>query len=211
MSLISTYDLRNWMGVEDGDRSPNPKLESISRAIEDFVDSYTNRKLEAMTYRTHSDFCYLDGTGRNYIYLPQTPVSYVSEVAVDSDRVFGSGTLIASADLFWYPQEGKLISEGGNFIRGRRNIRVDFIAGYAPVVGNTHNAAVSSYPLPLDLKQTMIEMCVESFKTGLTAVHSAVGAQGEPMFIQLLTKNSYWSYTLNKYKTFGLGLVGRDE
>src|SRR3990167_9470436 len=166
MSLISTYDLRNWMGVEDGDRSPNPKLESISRAIED---------------------------------------------SVDSDRVFGSGTLIASADLFWYPQEGKLISEGGNFIRGRRNIRVDFIAGYAPVVGNTHNAAVSSYPLPLDLKQTMIEMCVESFKTGLTAVHSAVGAQGEPMFIQLLTKNSYWSYTLNKYKTFGLGLVGRDE
>ena len=211
MSLISTYDLRTWMGTEEGDVSPNAKLDSIIGAVEDFVDSYTNRKLEAQVYRTHQDYCYLDGTGKNYIYLPVTPVSYVSEVSVDSDRVFGSGTLIASADLYWYPKEGKLMSEGGNFIRGRRNVRVDFVAGYAPVVNGTHNSAVSSYPIPYDLKQVMIEMCVESFKMGMIGIRSVVNAEGETNIVQLLNRNSYWSYTLNKYKNPLPGLVGLDE
>lgn len=211
MSLISTYDLRNWMGIAEGDTKPNAKLESIARAVEDFVDSYTNRQLEAKRYLTDPNFSYYDGTGRSYMYLAQYPVSYVSSAHVDSDRSFGSGTVISSADIFWYPA-GKLVSEGGYFTRGRRNVLVDFTAGYAPVVGGTHNSAVSTYPVPLDLKQTMIEMCVESFKEGMTAVHSLAGQNvTEPKFIQMLSRNSFWANVLNKYKAFDKILSGREE
>src|SRR5574343_270711 len=163
MSLISTSDLRTWMGLEEGDKKPNAKLAAIASAVEDFVDSFTNRILEAKFYRTNPDYCYLDGNGKPWIYLPQYPISYITELNIDSERTFDTGTLIPTSDLFWYPS-GKVISEAGYFTRGRRNVRFDYVAGYAPVVGGTYNAVVSSYPIPLDLKQTMIEMCVESFK-----------------------------------------------
>lgn len=212
MSLISTYDLRVWMGIAEGDTKPNAKLEAIARAVEDFVDSFTNRTLEAKRYLTDPNFSYYDGTGRPFIYLRQYPVSYVSSVNIDSDRAFGSGTLVASADVYWYPNEGKLVSEAGYFTRGRRNVLIDYTAGYAPVVGNTHNMAVSTYPIPLDLKQTMIEMCVESFKEGMTAVHSLQGQNvTEPKFIQMLGRNSFWANVLNKYKSFSSMFAGREE
>ena len=212
MSLISTYDMRVWMGIAEGDTKPNAKLGSIAKAVEDFVDSFTNRTLEAKRYLTDPNFSYYDGTGRPIMYLKQYPVSYVSSVNIDSNRDFGSGTLIASNDLFWYPNEGKLVSEGGYFISGRRNVLIDFTAGYAPVVGNTHDMAVSTYPIPLDLKQTMIEMCVESFKEGMTAVHSLQGQNvTEPKFIQMLSRNSFWANVLNKYKSFSSMFNVREE
>lgn len=210
MSLISTADLRTWMGIEDGDKKPNAKLAAIASAVEDFVDSYTNRKLEAAVYRTNNDYCYLDGNGKPWIYLPLYPVSYVSSVNVDSARDFGSGTLIPSDDIFFYPSSGKVVSEGGYFTRGRRNVYFDYVAGYAPVVGGTYNAVVSSYPIPLDLKQVMIEMVVESFKEGITAVHTIQTAE-QVKFTQMLSGNTFWLNTLNKYKNFSASLEGRDE
>lgn len=210
MSLISTADLRTWMGITEGDKEPNAKLASIILAVEDFVDSYTNRKLEAAVYRTHPDYSYLDGMSTRYIYLPVYPVSYVSEVNVDSERTFGSGTVIPSSDIFFYPSTGKVVSEGGYFTSGRRNVRFDYIAGYAPVVGGTHNATVSSYPIPNDLKQVMIEMCVNSFKEGITAVHT-VQNEAQISFTQMLTDNSFWKNVLNKYKNFSASLEGREE
>lgn len=208
--LISTYDLRLWMGVKEGDNGPNAKLLSIAKAVEDFVDSYTNRKIEAQVYRTNPEFCYLDGNGCQWIYAPQSPVSYVAEVAIDSDRVFDSSSLLNTSDFFWYPS-GKIYSEDGYFVKGRRNVRLDYIAGYAPVVGGTHNYAVSTYPIPLDLHQTMKEMCVESFKEGMTAIHTVPGGlEGEPKFIQMLNRNSFWKKVLDKYKNFSISLTGND-
>ena len=222
MALISTYDIITWLGMQSSDRAIFPKLEAVSLAIQDFADSYTNRKLEAQRYLTDPYYSYLDGNNDHYIYLPQYPVSYVSSVNIDNDRVFGSGTLIASADLFWYPN-GKLVLEGDNFsggtsfgggsiARGRRNVLVDYTAGFAPVVGGTHNSAVSTYPLPLDLKQVLLEMTTQTVKEGITALHSAVGAQGDVKFIQMLSQNSFWSNVLTKYKAFSKSLgMGRDE
>lgn len=209
MSLISTSDLRVWMGIEEGDVAPNAKLLAIANAVEDFVDSFTNRKLEAAVYRTNVDNSYLDGTGRAWIYLPQYPISYITEINIDSARDFGSGTILPTADFFWYPS-GKVVSEGGYFTYGRRNVRVDYIAGYAPVVGGTHSAAVSSYPLPYDLQQVMKEMSIESFKEGITAVHTLQNEQ-QVTFKQMLTGNTFWSNVLNKYKAFDASLAGRDE
>lgn len=220
MSLISTYDLRLWMALEEGDKAPNAKLSLIAQAVEDFVDSYTNRKLEAQRYLTDANFCYYDGMGKPYIYLKQYPVSYVSSVNQDVNRDFGSATLFASGDYYWTPAgKVRLDSDsywnycGSGFAKGRRNILVDFTAGYAPqALGGTYNASVSSYPIPSDLKQIMIEMCVESFKEGMTAVHSVAGPNvTEPKFIQMLRGNSFWSLTLNKYKAFDMMFDGRDE
>lgn len=211
MSLLSTYDLRLWMGIEEGDKKPNAKLATIALAVEDFVNTYTNRQLEAKRYKTDPQWCYLDGVGLPYIYLPQYPVSWIGDISIDGDREFGSGTVIASADLYFYPS-GKLCSEAGYFTRGRRNVNVDFIAGYAPVVGGTHNNAVSTYPLPRDLHQVMNEMAVESFKEGITAIHTVQGGQNESgKIVRLLSGKSFWRVTLNKYTSHSSVMRGRAE
>lgn len=209
MSLIGTGDLRTWMGIEEGDKSPNAKLFALIDSVQDFIDSYTNRTLEAKVYRTDPNNCYYDGNGKPWIYLKQYPISYISECAIDSSREFGASTVLSLDDIFYYPN-GKVMSEGEYFTRGRRNIRFDYVAGYAPVVGGTHNAAVSSYPIPGDLKQVMVEMCVESFKEGMTAVHSVPGVE-QPKMYQLLKTNTFWMATLNKYKSFDNIISGADE
>src|SRR3990167_5194382 len=222
MALISTGDVIVWLGMQSSDRAIFPKLEAVSLAIQDFADSFTNRKLEAKRYLTDPYYSYLDGNNERYIYVPQYPVSYVSSVNIDNDRVFGSGTLVASADLFWYPG-GKIVVDGDYFAsersfggrlltRGRRNVLIDYTAGYAPVVNGTHDNAVSTYPIPYDLRQVMLEMTAQTVKEGITALHSAVSAQGDVKFIQMLSGNSFWSNVLTKYKAFSkvLGL-GREE
>ncbi len=215
--LISTYDIINWLSIPEGDKRANPKLASISLAVQDFVDSFCNRELEAKRYLTDPNFCYYDGTGRSYIYTKAYPISYVSSVNVDYFRSFATATLLPSSSLFWYPS-GKIALDNatglyGYFSKGRRNILIDYTAGYAPVVGGTHNMAVSTYPIPNDLKQVMIEMCAESFKEGVTAIHSVQSQQpgGDTKIVQMLSKNSFWFNTLNKYKAFDAMLNDRDE
>ena len=206
MGLISTADLRSWLSLPSGDKKSNVKLDSIAKAIEDFVDSYTMRKIEATRYNTDPHNTFLDGNGSREIYLPQFPVSYVFQVNVDSEREYGSANDIDLADVFYYPN-GKLVSESGFFSKGMRNVKVDYIAGFAPVVGGTYNAQVSSYPLPLDLKQVMVEMTVETFKEGITAIHTIDAGDHGDKIIRMLTQNSFWSNVLNKYKAFDKMIV----
>jgi hypothetical protein len=192
--LIGTDALRSWLSLTDSDKTANDKLESLSLAVQDFVQSYTNRKLEATYYNGHQDYSIYDGTGQNWIYTKQYPISWISNVYVDSDRAWTSGSLIASADLVIYWDTGMIYSEAGYFSKGHRNVRIDHIAGYG-------GSATSSYPLPYDIKQTMIEMTVQAFKEGITGVHSVVSME-ETRFIQMLSQNSMWRNTLNSYKNY---------
>ena len=192
--LIGTSDLRAWLSLSEGDKTSNDKLETLSLAIQRFVETYTNRQLEATYYNNHRDYSIYDGPGCSWIYTKQYPVSWVSAVYVDSDRAWTSGSLVASADVVVYWDSGKILSEAGYFSRGHRNVRIDYIAGYGSVL-------TSSYPLPFDLKQTMIEMAVQTFKEGITGVHTVAGME-EVKFIQMLRDNSLWRNTLNAYKNF---------
>lgn len=205
------------MGIEDGDTKPNAKLLLIANAVLSFVDDYCNRQLEAQRYLLDPRWSYFDGTGSKYIYMPQYPLCYVSSINVDSSRVFGAGTIIASSSYFFYPSSGKIEVDqtsltGGYWTRGRRNVLIDYTAGFAPVVGGTWNSSVSTYPIPGDLKQVMIEMCVESFKEGITAVHTTVNPQtGDSKMTNMITKNSWWTNVLSSYKSFDQELPDRDE
>ena len=209
MSLISTYDVRTWMGVEEGDESPNAKIALLIPAIEEFCDSWTNRRLEAARYLTDPMYCYLDGEGTRFIYAPQYPVSYVSSAHVDNEREFGASTQISADDLILYAN-GKIYSEGEVFTRGRRNVLLDYTAGYAPLVGGTHNTSVSTYPIPSDLRQVMIEMTVMGFKEGMSSVHTVVSGE-QITKIDKFSSGSMWRKVLDKYKNFSHFLQGRAE
>jgi len=197
--LISTSDLRVWLSLQDSDKTANTKLETLAQAIQGFVEVYTHRQLEATYYNNHKDYSIYDGNGENSIFVKEYPVSWVNAVYVDADRTWGSGTLVASADIVVYWNTGELYSEAGWFTKGHRNVRIDYIAGYGAT-------AVSSYPIPLDLKQVMIEMAVQSFKEGITGVHSVVGME-ETKLMQMLSTRTVWRQTLNAYKNYSKGVI----
>lgn len=208
MALIGTSDVRTWLQLAEGDNTPNAKIASLITAVQKFADNYVGYPIEANTYTSNPEYCILDGTGSYVIYLPISPISSISDVRVDADRVFGDGTeLDVTNDIFFY-KNGKVISEGGYFTRGHRNVRVDYVAGYAPVTGGTHNAAVSSYPIGDDMKQTMLEMVTKSFKEGATLIHTAENEAAGQTIQQMLATNSFWRKTLNVYKDYSQGLMG---
>lgn len=202
MSLIGTGDVRSWLDIPTADTNPNAKLATLCDAIQKFTETYLNRKLEAQQFTTHPDYCYLDGTGQSYVYAPVYPIWSISEVAIDNDRDFDSGTIVDSDDIFFYP-DGKIISEAGRFVRGRRNVRLSYYAGYGATTG--------SYVIPADLKQVMVEMVVNSYKTGLTAIHQINLPTGEAQVIKLLSNNTFWQNTLNRYKRIASLDVGYDD
>lgn len=209
MSLISTGAVRTWLKLAAADTGPNDKIASLINAVEDFCDSYTNRKLEAVVYSSDLENCHYDGPGGYWLYTKQYPISSIQNIRIDSDRDFGDSTVLVSDDYYFYPS-GKLISEGGYFTRGHRNVRIDYTAGFAPVLGGTHNNAISTYPCPYDLQQVIIEMVAKSMKEGITMIHT-VQSEEAPTFQQMLTAKSFWRTTLNKYKNYAIGLEGYDE
>lgn len=200
--LVSTSDLRDWLSLGDGDKASNPKFLTLLQSVQDFIEEYTHRQLEATYYNNHQDYSIYDGTGKNYIYTRAYPISWVSAVYVDADRAWSAGALIASSDLVIYHEQGKIYSEAGYFNKGHRNVRIDYIAGFGP-------AAVSTYPVPLDLKQVIIEMAVQSFKEGITGVHTVQGVE-ETKFIQMLNSNSIWRSTINSFKNYSVCCAGDD-
>ena len=200
MSLIGTSDVRSWLSIPDGEKNPNEKLSTLCSAVQAFVESYTQRKLEAQRFKTHPDYCYFDGTGKQWIYVPVYPIWEIYEVAVDGSREFASGSLIGTDEIY-FDSQGKVYAEGNYFARGRRNVRFDYYAGYG----------AGSYPLPADLKQVMVEMVVDSYKSGLTALHQIQLPTGEQSFMKLLSNNSFWKEVLGNYKRIGCMDFGYDD
>lgn len=204
--LVNTGEVRTWLGIKVADSNPNQKIEDLINAVEDFADNYTMRGLEARTYDGDVQFSILDGKGHSWIYLPQFPVSNITEVFVDADREFGAGSEIDAGDFYFYPS-GKLVSSVGRFLQGRRNVKVTYIAGYSPVHGGTHNALTGSYPAPYDLKQAIVEMVGLSFREGATLIHNVTDENDNSIkFQQILSNNSYIKRTLDKYIRHDAGM-----
>lgn len=203
MALVGTGDVRTWLSLEDEDKDANAKISATVNAIEGFIERQCNRKFEAKLYKTDMNDCYFDGAGLPFILLPQFPVWYVNEANVDADRAFGAATQIATDDLILYEKEGKVVSEAGRFSRGRKNVYIEYYAGYAAGTHVSHDGfGTVGYAAPNDLKQVIIEMTTETMKEGITAVHTVAGERGEIKMMQMLNGNSMWRNTINSYKNY---------
>ena len=199
--LVSTSAIRSWLGLASADTGPNDKLKDLSNAVQEFVETTCSRKFEAKLYKTDPANCYFDGTGQYIMLLPQFPVWYVNEVNVDADRDFGSATQIATDDIILYEARGQIVSQGGVLSKNKRNVYVEYYAGYAAGTHNSHDGlGTIGFAVPNDLKQVIVEMVAQSFREGITAVHTVDGEDGGMKFVQMLNNNSMWHKTINSYK-----------
>ena len=112
--------------------------------------------------------------------------------------------MVATDDVVLYETEGKVAAvQGDYFMKGRRNIRLEYYAGYGAGTHASHDGlGYVSFPVPYDLKQVIIEMVVQANKEGISGVHSISGDQGDTHMMQMLSGKSMWRQTINLYKNY---------
>jgi len=109
-------------------------LDDEQAAVERLIDQatarmelYTKRKLKARDYAA----VHIDGTGRDYLLLPEYPVNSIVSVNIDSTRAFDSETALESTDYSVDSDSGILRLFSGTFPAAFDAVLVSYNAGYS--------------------------------------------------------------------------------
>jgi len=148
-TLISTDDLKTELEIEDNEH--DPLLQRIANAVEDLLDELTNRTFATGT-RTeyYSTDDYVDT-----IFLKNRPVSSITTVHDDPDWDYGDGELVSSSNYTFDADEGVLYYDG-YFFRGRRNVKVVYVAGY------------SASTFPSSMKEILVRQAAVWYKQAIS-------------------------------------------
>jgi hypothetical protein len=92
------------------------------------VETYCNRIFAADDY-THT----LDGRGTDMLWLPQYPINDVTTLTIDDEEI----------DAADYTVEDQSIYYEDGFTKGRRNVVVEYNAGYATIPADLHHAVTA--------------------------------------------------------------------
>lgn len=100
-------------------------ISQMIAAISDRIEQYTRRKLRGRTYTE-----YHDGKGYTNVYTKQRPIISVTSLYDDLAHVWGTGTLIATANYIILQDKGIIQLYSGIFATGVQNLKLTYIAGY---------------------------------------------------------------------------------
>jgi hypothetical protein len=121
------------------------RVESLINAASLHANSHTKRLLLARDYT--DDY---DGQGTEEIVLNQFPVNSITSIYIDAERDFTADTELTSDNYIYYDDIGVVVRTNGSFGRGRKNVRINYNAGFATV--------------PEDLKLSVSEMVMWMMK-----------------------------------------------
>ncbi|MEE9200657.1 MAG: head-tail connector protein [Candidatus Brocadiales bacterium] len=130
MSLTTVANVKEYLGVSG--TSDDALLSRLVDWSTDLIHSYCRRVFTEASYDE-----YYDGDGTEGLLVNQFPVSTVTLLEVDGVQKDTSSYLL-------YGQLGLIKVKSGKFPRGKKNLRVQYSAGYAT--------------LPNDLEQVAIEL-----------------------------------------------------
>lgn len=159
MALATLANVKEFLHITgDGD---NTLLTNILARVESFIKDYINFQFEIPA----SSFIeYHDGNGSNTVLLNNYPITELTSVYDDLDRVYGADTLLDAGDYVVYNEEGKIVLDGSFFNKGLRNIKVTYKAGYATI--------------PSDLIEAVIKLVVVDYLEGQGAINAVPSAGG---------------------------------
>lgn len=102
-------------------------IESLINRASSWANDYTGRLLLS---RTNTE--YYDGDGTGTILLRQYPVTSITNIYDDVDRVFGSNTIIPAPDIILNQESGivRLFNGTAAFNKGMMNVKAVYVAGY---------------------------------------------------------------------------------
>jgi len=100
-------------------------VERLINMASEYIERDCNR-----VFREITETVDVDSRAGSEVLLPRRPVSDISEVRVDSMRVFGADTIL-NATGFAFSVHGNLERLDGYFPFTRRGVRVTYTAGFA--------------------------------------------------------------------------------
>lgn len=142
VDLTTLAAVRQYMGG-DAPTSADPLLQSLITAASVFAESYCGRSFHSADYNDT-----YEGTGTHRLMLRNRPVTAVASVTVG-----GMSWALTTTDYapgFQFDDLGLFGTGGYVFIRGVRNIKVAYTAGYVII--------------PADLSQAVNELVTLKFK-----------------------------------------------
>ena len=130
MALVTLAQVKAHLDIVGTNVNQDNKLTLFQAAAESWFYSYIQRvRIEAGSVTE-----YQHGDQANTIMLIEYPIISVTELRVDSERVFTDpSTLIATTDYAIGEDSNCIILYNSRFPRGFNNIKITYVAGYATV------------------------------------------------------------------------------
>jgi hypothetical protein len=102
--------------------------------------------------------------GTDRVFLTETPVRSISEVKVDTERLFGADSILDPANYSFDPDSGELIrTDGGRFPEGTRFVKVTYEGGYD---ARNQTQPPTSLEMPEDLKDLVVRRIAARWNRG---------------------------------------------
>lgn len=157
MLLTTLENAKAWLLLPSSPAPDDPQLLRLISAASAFIESWLSRSLGTQSYRE-----WRDGTGRELLVFGNGPVQSVQLVRVNGKDIPPASSPTGYGYRF---DRNVLLLQGELFARGRRNIELQYTAGYDTV--------------PADLEQACLECVALRYRERERIGHQSKSLAGE--------------------------------
>ena len=142
MSLTTLANVKAFKNVTASDH--DAELLRLIPAVDAFIASHCNRVLEQATVTEY----YSGRSGQTTLRLRQYPVTSITSLHDDVERVYGADSLLAAGDYVLTDAKAGLVQlDGLTFEEGLNNIKIVYVGGFA--VGSPERALLEQAAIEL--------------------------------------------------------------
>lgn len=134
VDLTDFSTVQEMIGCADGDSTI---IKQIITSASYWANNYTSRTLKG-----DSLIEYYDGDNSTILFTKNYPIISITNLYQDSDRAFGTDTIIDTDDYVYDKVRGKITGINTSFWEEVQTIKLDYIAGYATVPNDLENAII---------------------------------------------------------------------
>lgn len=156
-------------------------IQNLITRISDDIEKTCGRSFHSATFTE-----YYNGDGGNRLLLNNYPISSITSLYDDTDRNYGSDTLIDSGDYISDDAAGMVILDGGLFAEGLKNIKITYVAGYSTI--------------PSDLERACIDYVIADY---LEAVGAVNVIEGQDFIYKPAKLREQANRVIERYKRIG--------
>lgn len=127
MALVTLDLVKEHLDIPLANTSQDASLNLLITVVSGHIAQFCDRAFEEATYTET-----LDGTSQSEVLLQNYPVSSVTSVHVDNDRVFDAQALVDAED-YEIVDDNTLRRHDSKWPRGSQNIQVVYTAGFATI------------------------------------------------------------------------------
>lgn len=183
--LLSLANLKVYLQITSA--GSDAILTDIKDFVEDWAKGYVGRDLLVTSYTR-----YRDGDGTAILHLDHYPITAITSIHSDPTRGYDSSTEIVAANIITNDTEGWAAGivelYEASFLRGKKNIKVVYSAGYSTV--------------PQDIQFAIAEMCAKVYmvqdKRLFGQISQQIGDRNIALDVEMMPKRAM--DTLNRYR-----------